>query len=624
MKKEDLCSLKSTELRECIKDEYATKISNGKNIDKKNRDEIKHNNIITQKNITEGSIPQNNIANKSTSENSITEHSFTENSNTGIYSNREHSFTENSHTENYSNRENSITENYSNQESSLIENNHKLCKTTENIIKENNHNACIKDNNNTENNVNDGNKIDNSIIHNNEPNEASSNGNVTATINFKNNNHIESVTYPYRINFLNFLVQPFFINIDEGTMSKIIDIFIDDEKHKFILQCCDCEKIQCICYLEKIETKKQLKIKTFHVNPIVFSLNFKRNENKRGFYTKLMKFLVENISDFNVAFNAELLTDIENPIESIVEIILYDYKAQIFRQMLKILASVDFLGNIGSLTDSFSIGVKDLFYEPYLGLKEDDPRKFTLGLLKGGSSLIKNTVSGVTGTISKLSSSLSKGVGLATFDKEFQSYSPIYQSLYILEKCISIKHKEDNNFDSSNPINSGLKRLGVSITSGFTGIFNKPVEGAKEGIKGFLKGVGKGTVGLVTKPIVGIADLAGGITEGIKKELDGNVIYRIQFPRVKGNENYETEKCICYFIYTKYLKLKDDFVDGCINDGIYIILTNTTIYLCKDKDQANLGLYEVVIRGDNLIYQGIEVKMSQRMIEELHELKGDK
>lgn len=54
-------------------------------------------------------------------------------------------------------------------------------------------------------------------------------------------------------------------------------------------------------------------------------------------------------------------------------------------------------------------------------------------------------------------------------------------------------------------ISQGAKGFGKEIVSGVTGIFTKPVEGAKKkGLFGFVKGVGSGIVGAVSSPVTGL------------------------------------------------------------------------------------------------------------------------
>jgi vacuolar protein sorting-associated protein 13A/C len=50
--------------------------------------------------------------------------------------------------------------------------------------------------------------------------------------------------------------------------------------------------------------------------------------------------------------------------------------------------------------------------------------------------------------------------------------------------------------------------FGTSVFSGVTGVFTKPVQGARTGgVGGFFGGVGKGMAGLVAKPVSGVVDL---------------------------------------------------------------------------------------------------------------------
>jgi vacuolar protein sorting-associated protein 13A/C len=56
------------------------------------------------------------------------------------------------------------------------------------------------------------------------------------------------------------------------------------------------------------------------------------------------------------------------------------------------------------------------------------------------------------------------------------------------------------------------------VYSGFTGIVEKPVEGAKEaGVLGFVGGIGKGVLGAITKPTGGIIDFTSQSLEEIRK-----------------------------------------------------------------------------------------------------------
>ena len=62
----------------------------------------------------------------------------------------------------------------------------------------------------------------------------------------------------------------------------------------------------------------------------------------------------------------------------------------------------------------------------------------------------------------------------------------------------------------------GFSSAGTSIWSGVSGVFTKPIEGAKnDGVGGFIKGVGKGGAGLVTKTVSGVVDIVAKTSEGL-------------------------------------------------------------------------------------------------------------
>ncbi len=62
-------------------------------------------------------------------------------------------------------------------------------------------------------------------------------------------------------------------------------------------------------------------------------------------------------------------------------------------QLYKVLGSTDFLGNPISLLKNLGTGVYDFFHEPAMGLVSS-PRDFAVGITKGTSSLLKNTIYG--------------------------------------------------------------------------------------------------------------------------------------------------------------------------------------------------------------------------------------
>jgi vacuolar protein sorting-associated protein 13A/C len=135
---------------------------------------------------------------------------------------------------------------------------------------------------------------------------------------------------------------------------------------------------------------------------------------------------------------------------------------------------------------------------------------------------MRKTVSGLTGTFSKFTGSLGKGLAAATMDTSFQRARRTTQA-------------RNRPLNAAEGVTTGAKSFYQGFASGLQGIVEKPLEGARQaGVGGFFRGVGVGLLGAVTKPIVGVVDLTTSITEGVKGSADGeeDEISQIRWPRV--------------------------------------------------------------------------------------------
>lgn len=178
------------------------------------------------------------------------------------------------------------------------------------------------------------------------------------------------------------------------------------------------------------------------------------------------------------------------------------YKQSLLKQIYVVLGSLDSLGNPAALFGSLGSGVKDFFYEPAKGLVQS-PKAFGKGLAKGTLSLVSNTMSGVFGSASSITTSLGKGVARLGLESEAE------QEQRRLSEQQRVAHVGQG-------LMVGGQRLATGIVGGLTGVFTEPVKGAKQGgLTGFLHGSAKGVLGLVTKPAAGALGLASATFEGI-------------------------------------------------------------------------------------------------------------
>jgi vacuolar protein sorting-associated protein 13A/C len=202
-----------------------------------------------------------------------------------------------------------------------------------------------------------------------------------------------------------------------------------------------------------------------------------------------------NINDAPITFNAVVLENLHTSPSGLLTQLITKYRFEALRQMHKVVGSADFIGNPVGLFNNISAGVQDVFYEPYQGiLIGEGIQEVGLGLAKGAKSLVKKTVFSLSDSVFKVTGSVSKGMSskgcvddvglsLATMDQQFQA-------------------KRRSNRAKNRPkhaiggISQGAKALGSGVLSGVEGLAMKPIEGAeREGLGGFLKGVGKGIAG---------------------------------------------------------------------------------------------------------------------------------
>ncbi|MBW0499421.1 hypothetical protein O181_039136 [Austropuccinia psidii MF-1] len=95
------------------------------------------------------------------------------------------------------------------------------------------------------------------------------------------------------------------------------------------------------------------------------------------------------------------------------------YQNKGLSQLYCVFASADFLGNPAGLLNSVSSGVQDLLYEPLNGAVLHGTSELGFGIVHGAASLIKKSAFGATDSVSKINSSISKGLSAAVLDSNW-------------------------------------------------------------------------------------------------------------------------------------------------------------------------------------------------------------
>lgn len=182
------------------------------------------------------------------------------------------------------------------------------------------------------------------------------------------------------------------------------------------------------------------------------------------------------------------------------------YTGQALKQLYVLVLGLDVIGNPYGLVIGLKKGVEDLFYEPFQGAIQG-PGEFAEGLMIGVRSLVGHTVGGAAGAVSKITGAMGHGLAALSLDKDYQR-----------------RRRDHINKPPAN-LQEGLARSGkglvMGVVDGVTGVFTKPIEGARdEGAAGFFKGLGKGAMGLVARPTAGVVDFASGSFDAVKRAAD--------------------------------------------------------------------------------------------------------
>lgn len=312
-------------------------------------------------------------------------------------------------------------------------------------------------------------------------------------------------------------------------------------------------------------SSRNMFFKMFMLQPIKVNLTFINNlegalPNSPVFVLlKSLGVAFINIDNAPLRLNALIL---EHPFltkDALTDRITKHYTKEGVKEVYKILGSFDAIGNPVGLFNDVSTGVYDFFYEPARGIRQS-PGDFAVGIRNGTMSLLKNSLHGTFNTATKITGTVSKGVGMLSMDKDY---------VQARQRAASNRPRHVGE-----ELVDGSLALGKGIFQGATGIVTKPIEGAmRGGATGFITGVGKGIIGVPVKPVAGVLDLATKTTEGLKNTttyFDRVPYNRIRPPRVFGDDGLLLQ-------YSHSQALGQEIV---INVSGGAFAAEKTVYLC--------------------------------------------
>ncbi|ADM11353.2 vacuolar protein sorting-associated protein [Encephalitozoon intestinalis ATCC 50506] len=376
---------------------------------------------------------------------------------------------------------------------------------------------------------------------------------------------------------LYFKTEAFALNIEENLAKSIREMFLRKKER------------------EVKSYEKNLRIQNLKMERMGAKVNFLK-DIESGFVSNVVGLFINNISDFSLEIDGMKETCLYTTFQELEDLLASFYLSQLQKNLYKVLTHLDFMGNIGSFTESVSIGIKDLLTEPSLN------SNVACGIFKGGKSFLKNTIYGVSNTVGKFSKSIgtsAKFIGCSADPKHEKFRHSYARDMHLL--IPRARH-------SKGPMTSILKGTGNlfdSITRGMVGIATSPVEGASNGVAGVVKGLGKGVLGAFAGPIAEVADLVTNISDTIKTSMNGRV-KRIQYPRPAGFLGWYDEGLSqgFYIFMSMAGKVHEEerFVDGTFGDfngRCQLVLTTRRLLISDTTTILDVCLGSIVVEGDD-------------------------
>ena len=308
-----------------------------------------------------------------------------------------------------------------------------------------------------------------------------------------------------------FLMQTLSVNVDSVCVRKLVDLtgrlWLTSERIEDFFSLLEEFRDPFKNYDSNI-SKQTYYFSSLKIHPIKFIVSLvpiKEENTKRDIISGIASFgmALTTIECAPVKLYSIQLTDVFASEKRLLDSLKSHYKSQLINEFYSLIGHSNILGNPIGLLNDLGTGVVDFFYEPAQGII-NGPISAGEGIIKGTGSLIKNTLSGTFGTVSKLTSSLTTGLTALTQDKE-----------YMMERQRDFaKNKPSNVVDG---VGLGMLSFIKNVGQGLTGVITEPIKGfKKDKVGGMMLGGLKGLGGLVVKPIAGALDMVSRSAEGIK------------------------------------------------------------------------------------------------------------
>ena len=425
------------------------------------------------------------------------------------------------------------------------------------------------------------------------------NNNLLPFIHFKGS--FIKQEYKYYFNEINICFLPCYVYLDSEFSSELLLFIIESynifKNKAFYYSSSIKEIIESLSFNldSNFNSKFFIFISSFKVSPLTIVFNYRNFSNRffnllnlqNNFINTLLDVFTNNTTSIKFQFNSILLYDINVRFMALIYK-LYDYYYYTFlRECIKILFSVDLLGDPYHLISHLSQGISNFITLPILNIF-NGPSDFIFYFLYGTKSLLSNSIGGLLDSLHKFTYSMSKNILKITNNQEYiKSRNQILIKENYLDSNFINFIKKKKKYNNSNGINLFLimKILANGIKHGVKDLISMPYKYyINNGVVEIPIGAIIGSISLVVKLFSTLMDSISILSSSVSHEI------------LKGEHNFDIDEDYLYYTYKRKRHVRDNYNAENKNKIIRYKKGNSDIYLKLIGDFMNI---------DNEIERGI-------------------
>ena len=419
--------------------------------------------------------------------------------------------------------------------------------------------------------------------------------------------------YKYYFSEINICFLPCYLYLDSEFSTELLDLVLKSyniiKNKTFYFRSSIVEIIDSLSFnLDSNFTSKFFMfIASFKISPLTIFFNYKNFSNRffnllnlqNNLINTLLDVFTNNTTCINFHFNSIKLYDINVRLNALIYK-LYDYYYYTFlRESIKILFSVDILGDPYHLLSHLSDGISNFITLPILNIL-NGPSDFIFYFLYGTKSLLSNSIGGLLDSVHKLANSLSKNILKLTNSEEYiQSRNKILIKENYLDGNL-VKHPNSKKINPMGIQNIFLlmKILINGLKIGVKDVIYIPYKYYKtKGIIEIPIGAILGTISLVIKPMSAVMDSISLFSDIVSHEI------------LKGEKNFDED--YLYYSYNRMRHRRENVFESNLD------VENNKIKKIKKYKEENIDILMKLI-GDGI---NIDNEIERGIINRMYKIK---